>query len=121
MNDKIVRIGTEYARIRRITSAQLDYALEDGRLEAINLDDCTKNWVQLFEKERGNIVILTSEDEVRAWNSACVGMRDALAERPWVRFMTNPPIRLEFDDRDALYSELLDPLMAVGKHTFDST
>ena len=35
--------------------------------------------------------------------------------------MTEPPLRLEFEDYDALYSELLDPLAAVGKHTFDTT
>lgn len=121
MNAKIVRIDNGHARIHQVTSERVEYAFEAGQPEAIDLDECTRNWVQMFEKDRENIVVLTTEEEVRFWNSACVGMRDATADRPWVTFMTEPPLRLEFEDYDALYSELLDSLAAIGKRTFDTT
>ena len=122
----VVRIGNGHARIHQITSERVEYAFEAGQPDAIDLDECTRNWVQMVEKSRENFVDAWpgSQGRVesnRSWNSACVGMRDTTAERPWVTFMTELPLRLEFEDYDALYSELLDPLAAVGKHTFDTT
>ena len=83
----VVRIGNGHARIHQITSKRVEYAFEAGQPDAIDLDECTRNWVQMVEKSRENFVDAWpgSQGRVesnRSWNSACVGMRDATAERP---------------------------------------
>jgi hypothetical protein len=48
-------------------------------------------------------------------------LRGALGDRPWVEFMTDPRVRLEFVSYQALHRELRNPLALSGWHTFDTS
>ena len=55
-----------------------------------------------------------------AWNVRCVGKRGVLDHPPWVQFMNERNSRFEFGNYEALYAELLGPLMEKAWHTFDT-
>ena len=126
MNDSppdVVRIGVDHARITRVTAQQVEYLDEAGQERSIDLEGCARNWCQIFDENRDNVVILpgAASEGVASWNAGCVGQRGAIDDPPWVMLMDDRRTRFEFKDYGAIYALLLDPLMEAGWHTFDAT
>ncbi len=116
----IVRIGEDGGRLDRVTADGVEYTDEKGVPGKIDLRECVRGWGKRFKKNRDDFVDVSGGAK-GDWNSGCVGLRDVTAERPWTILTADPKIRLEFESRDELYAQLLDPLREMGWYTFDTT
>ena len=119
---EVIRVGASDARILRVTQARIDYIDMRGRRQSIDLEECAKNWMRWYGDHIQEFILIpgSSESDSDSWKARCVGERGALDHPPWVQFMNERNSRFEFRNYEALYGELLVPLMQKGWHTFDT-
>ena len=83
--------------IKEITKEKIIYFDHNNLEQSVNLLDCSKNWVEQFNKHI---------HEYRTWecgpapeksieSNTCVGERNWSAERPFFEFYSRPKIRFE--------------------------
>jgi hypothetical protein len=82
--------------------------------------ECAKNWVRWHHDHTQEFVLIGSKTDADAWNARCVGTRSALTHPPSAELMNERNTRFEFTNSEALYRELLGPLLHKGWHTFDT-
>jgi hypothetical protein len=101
---------------------RIEYIGMTGQECSIDLEECAKNWVQWHYNHEHEFISLPghSQEEIDDWNARCVGERGALDQPPWVKLMNDRNTLFEFRSYEALYGELLGPLMQSGWHTFDT-
>lgn len=118
---EVVRIEAAQARILRITPKHVEYIGLTGPQQSIDLEECARNWVRWCDEREHEFIILSgSRADIDLWNARCVGTRGAMDQPPWVQFMNDRNTRFEFRSYEAVYEELLEPLMKNGWHTFDT-
>lgn len=120
---EVVRIGAIGGRIVNVTQKCIEYIDMAGQEQFVDLDECAKNWARRHDDHRQKFFPLpgATEQGITAWNARCVGQRAATDNSPWVEFMNKRKTRFEFGTYEAIYGELLEPLMRAGWHTFDTT
>jgi hypothetical protein len=119
---EVVRIAPAQSRILRITQKHVEYISLTGPQHFIDLQECAKNWVRWHNEREREFIALSgsSRADIDLWNARCVGTRGASDQPPWVQFMNDRNTRFEFRSYEAVYQELLGPLMQNGWHTFDT-
>ena len=119
---EVIRIGAFGGRIVSITQQRIEYIDMAGEVQFVDLDECAKNWGRSYDDHSHEFSLLpgASEQSVAEWNVHCVGQRGALDDPPWAEFTNARKTRFEFESHEALYAELLGPLMKAGWHTFDT-
>jgi len=92
-----------------------------GQEKFIDQELCASRWGRQHEDRRQEFLPLpgATEDGIAVWNAYCVGQRDTSDNPPWAEFMNERNTRFEFATYEAVYAELLGPLMQAGWHTFD--
>jgi hypothetical protein len=118
---EVIRIGASGARIVKVSQKRIEYVDMAGKQQFIDLEICAKNWVGWHDQHAHEFFPLpgASDEDVTTWNARCVGQRGALDNPPWAEFTNERKTRFEFETGEALYRELLGPLMQAGWHTFD--
>jgi hypothetical protein len=116
----IIRVGTSHARILSVTAVRIEYLDMTEKRQSINLEECAKNWVRWHHDHTQEFVLIGSKTDADAWNARCVGTRSALTHPPSAELMNERNTRFEFTNSEALYRELLGPLLHKGWHTFDT-
>jgi hypothetical protein len=97
MVPEIVRIGVANARIKRVTPRdRVEYLDEAGQEFFVDLKECARNWVQLHNKDDGDLVLLTTQDIFDSYDSSFVAQRGLLDDPPWVEFTNKRRTRFEF-------------------------
>ena len=119
---EVVRVGAPGVRIACITSQRIDYIDMGGHEQSIDLEECAQRWVRWYEEHRQEFLVLpgASQAEVDTENARCVGQRGGGHSTWWAEFMTERKTRFEFAGLEALWRELLGPLMRFGWRTFDT-
>jgi hypothetical protein len=119
---EIVRIGVSGARIVAVARQRIDYIDMAGQEQFIDLEKCASSWGRWHDDRSQEFLPLpgATGQGIAAWNARCVGQRGALDSPPWAEFMNERNTRFEFATYEALYTELLGPLMQAGWHTFDT-
>ena len=119
---EVIRVGASHAQILRVARTRIDYIDMRGRRQSIDLEECAMNWIRWHDDHIQEFMLIpgSSTADSDRWNARCVGERGALDHPPWVQFMNERNSRFEFRNYEALYGELLVPLMQNGWHTFDT-
>jgi hypothetical protein len=119
---EVVRVGDSCACILRVTQKHIEYVGMTGQKYSIDLEECARNWMRWHDDHAHEFISVSSSSQadVDAWNARCVGERSALDEPHWVEFTNDRRTRFEFRTYEALYEDLLGPLMRNGWHTFDT-
>lgn len=115
---EIVRIGVGNARIKCVTTQQVEYLDEAGQECLVDLEDSNRNYNQLHNEDEGDFVLLTSEEGTGDLSSRYVGGRELLHYPPWIEFTNKRRTRFEFgSSREARTLKL--QLLKVRWRTLD--
>lgn len=99
---KQIYIGTDNARILRISEERIDYQDEKGLEGSVDLNLCHQLLKEHFKSDRKYI-----------------GFRNAARNNPYATLSDGAKVRFIFASYEAIYAELLDPLREVGWNTMD--
>ena len=115
---EIIRLDVGDARIKSVASQRVEYLDEAGLERFVDLEECARNWVQLHNKDDGELVLLTSQGIFDSFYSSFVGQHGFLDDQSWIKFSNKRRTRFEFGSVKEAHS-LRRNLRGVGWRTKD--